>query len=248
MFTIEKEVLEELVSKGLKDSEIGKMYNVIPQVIYYQRKKIHKIERPNLRYTIPIFPSSEQQEVLFGCLLGDGYMRKSSYDRGPYFSCAHSLKQSEYAIYKSTLLESLGSKTKINHRNIPNKKTGKFYSDITISIQVNAYLCWMYEAFYGKGKKRIPVELLDKFYTPLAMAIHFMDDGSKAKISGYSIATCGFERQELEMFSEFLFSKYGICNTVGKGNRIYIKSKSKELFKSIIEPYIEKSMLRKLQQ
>lgn len=245
MFKIDKKDLQEFVNKGLKDSEIGKLFNVSPQVIYYQRVKIHKIERKCLRKKEGVKLSKDRLELLIGCLLGDGYMRKEKYSTGPSFSCAHSLKQKDYLLYKSSFFNDI-VRVKENYRNIPNKKTGKLYSDITMYLGVNEELNFIYDSFYKNNIKVIPFNLLEEYYTPLAMAIHYMDDGSKSKNSGYILSTCCFSIEECNDFILFLLNKYNIESSLQYNNKIYIKNNSKETFKNLIYPYICESMKYKL--
>lgn len=245
MFKIDKNDLQKFVNEGLKDSEIGKLFNVSPQIIYYQRVKVHKIERKCLRKKEGVKLPKDRLEIIIGCLLGDGYMRKTKSDTGPYFSCSHSLKQKDYLLYKSSFFNEL-IRVKENYRNVPNKKTGKLYSDITMYMKVNSELNFIYNSFYKNGKKIIPFNLLDEYYTPLAMAIHFMDDGSKVGNSGYILSTCCFSIEDCNNFILFLLNKYNIESSLQSENRIYIKNNSKETFKNLIYPYICESMKYKL--
>lgn len=245
MFDIEKNDLQILVNRGLKDSEIGKLYEVSPQVVYYKRVKTYNIIRKSLRHKESLELSKQQLEVIIGCLLGDGYMRRGKYDTGPYFSCSHSLKQKEYLFYKSSFFKDL-VRIKENYRKIPNKKTGKLYSDITMYMKVNSFLNFIYDSFYVEKIKIIPFNLLKEYYTPLALAIHFMDDGSKVGNSGYMISTCSFSKEDLNKYIFLLKEKYNLNCSLQHNNRIYIKNSSKELFKNIVNPYICESMKYKL--
>lgn len=245
MFKIDKKDLQDYVNKGLKDSEIGKLFNVSPQVIYYYRVKIHKIERKCLRKKEGFKLTNDRLEIIIGCLLGDGYMRKEKYSTGPSFSCSHSLKQKDYLLYKSSFFNEI-VKVRENYRTIPNKKSGKLYSDITMYLGVNSELNFIYNSFYKNNVKIIPFNLLENYYTPLAMAIHYMDDGSKVGNSGYMLSTCCFSIEDCNKFMSFLLTKYNIESSLQSLNRIYIKNNSKETFKNLIYPYFCESMKYKL--
>lgn len=245
MFKINKEELQELINKGLTDTEIGKLYNVSQQVIYYHRLNVHKINRKSLRSHIPYHLNKTQLEVIFGCVLGDGYLKNTKYDLGTTFICQHSIKQEEYVKYKKSYFPNLGT-IKNYTRLIPNKITNKIYSSTVFTLKVNENLNYFHKEFYQTGKKIIPIHLLERYYTPLAMAIHFMDDGSKVGISGYQLHTCSFEKENLYEFMNFLKNKYNLETSLHSLNRIYIRSKSRETFKNIVEPYICNSMQYKL--
>ena len=242
---ITREELQKLIDKGITDRKIGEKYGVSAQVAYYWRVKVYKIARKSLRETDGFLFTHDRLELLFGCLLGDGHMRKNAYDTGPYFSCTHSLKQKEYLLYKASFFVN-ECRTVEHYRKIPNKITGKLYSDITMYLKVNRFLNFLYDAFYQNGKKRIPLELLNEFYTPLAMAIHFMDDGSRVGNTSYIFSTCCFNKEEINKLCNFLLEKYDLKTALTHNNRLYIKHESNEKFKSIIYPYICNSMQYKL--
>lgn len=248
-FNITKEDLNELVQSNLSDAEIGRKYNVYASTVYAKRKKLNvtrlsKIENAKIDLT------DIQKQVLFGCVLGDGYLNKVK-SKNSTFEFNHSLKQKEYVDYKFEYFKNFPGRTFYFKRS-PHKVTGISYETYTGSLRTNKSFNYFWDHFYSNvSKKRIPIELLEEYYTPLAMAIHFMDDGSffqKNKNGGGSahIATCGFNSEELELFSSFLRNKYSIENNVDKYNRIYIKTVSLKHFMDLIRPYIIESMQYKL--
>jgi hypothetical protein len=245
MFSIKKQELQELVNKGLTDTEIGNIYNVSQQVIYYHRLKVHKLNRKSLREHIPYNLTSIQLEVIFGCVLGDGNLKNRKYDLGTTFTCQHSLKQKDYVKYKKSYFPNLGN-IKDYVRLTPNKITNKIYSSTVFNLKVNKNLNYFYNEFYKENGKIIPINLLEKYYTPLAMAIHYMDDGSKVGTSAYQIHTCSFTKKNINEFRDFLKDKYNLNTSLHSLNRLYIKNSSKETFRKLIEPYICNSMLYKL--
>lgn len=247
MFNIKKQELQKLVNKGLTDTEIGNIYNVSQQVIYYHRLKIHKINRKSLRAHTPYILSDIQLQLIFGTVLGDGYLKNTFYDLGTTLQCAHSEKQEEYVKYKASFFDESHYSIKNYKRKTPNKITGKLYTTCLLSFKTNSNLNYFHNEFYKNKKKIIPINLLEKYYSPLAMAIHYMDDGSIAGKSGYMLHTCGFDAKEIYLFINFLKIKYNIIGSLQKyNNSIYIKSESKNLFRNLIKPYICNSMLYKL--
>lgn len=73
-----------------------------------------------------------------------------------------------------------------------------------------------------------------------------MDDGNKATTGGYILATNCFTSEELKIFQEFLLNKFNLDTTIHKGNKIYIRKKSGEIFKKLVNPFIIDSMKYKL--
>ena len=93
--------------------------------------------------------------------------------------------------------------------NTSSKKTGLRYNCYCLSLNSNEAFAPYYTEFYINGKKHIPVHMLEEYYTPIAMAAHYMDDGSCCK-EDVSIATCSFEANEINQLRAFLLKKYNI--------------------------------------
>ena len=246
MFSIKKQELQKLIDKKLTDTEICKLYNVSQQVIYYHRLKVHKINRKSLRTHIPYNLNKTQMELIFGTVLGDGYLKNKKYDLGTSLMCAHSTKQEDYVKYKASFFSNKHYSLKNYTRITPNKITNKIYTTTLLSFKANENLNYFHEKFYIDNKKVIPIDLLEKYYTPLAMSIHFMDDGSKVGNSGYMLHTCSFLKENIKEFMNFLKIKYNVETSLQTLNRLYIRKKSKEVFKKTVKPYICDSMLYKL--
>jgi len=77
---------------------------------------------------------------------------------------------------------------------------------------------WIYEMFYNKGKKVISLKI-EKYLTPLALAVWIMDDGGWAK-PGTRIATNSFKLEEVEFLASVLRKNFDLDCTVQK-NRNY---------------------------
>jgi len=101
----------------------------------------------------------------------------------------------------------------------------------------------------GTDKKRIPSNIyLDQYLTPSALAVWFMDGGSKAS-GGAKISTDCFTKEDLERLILFLFDKYNLnCSLHKQGTQyvLYIPEKSMPLFSGIIKKYMVASMYHKL--
>ena len=100
--------------------------------------------------------------------------------------------------------------------------------------------------WYENKKKKIPFETFT--LTPLALAIWFMDDGSRCP-SGYVLATNSFSIDEITILRKLLLN-IGINTSLRNANNnqfmIYIKSDSVSAFNNLIIPYIHESMNYKL--
>jgi len=101
----------------------------------------------------------------------------------------------------------------------------------------------------NKLVKTIPYEI-EKYLTPLSLAIWFMDDGSNLG-KGAKIVTNCFTYKELQFLCEIIFKKYNLIVTLqsggkNKGYSLYINSKSMPLFSKIVKPYMLPSLNYKL--
>ena len=108
---------------------------------------------------------------------------------------------------------------------------------------------WIHEMFYKKGKKVISPKI-EKYITPLALAVLIMDDGGWAK-PGVRIATNSFKLQQVEWLTEILRNKYSLNCTVQKIKTIdqysiYIMASSIPTLRKLILPYLHPSMYYKL--
>ena len=97
--------------------------------------------------------------------------------------------------------------------------------------------------------KVVPVNI-EQYLTPLALAIWFMDDGSKLG-KGAKIATNSFLQEDIIFLCKVLYSRYKINATIhkdgkGKGYTIYVDVKSMPVLSKIIKPHMLPTMYYKL--
>lgn len=197
--------------------------------------------------------NSIQMEFFAGCMLGDGNMKKPKKCVNALFTCQHGPKQYEYNKWKYELLKTLGAKFYKYKRKTPNKKTGKLYESNITATNCNKEITKMYNMLYNTGKKKITEEILVNF-TAFSLAILYMDDGCFTKTdrdsSTYTIASCGFDIESLNLFKAFLYERFGLDSNITYDNRIYIKMNSRNLFEYLVTPYMQKipSMMYKIRK
>lgn len=194
--------------------------------------------------------TKEQQQIIIGLLLGDGYLESQNKGRTYRLGIIHSIKQKEYVEWLYQKLKNwCTSGVKIWERRDGKKFVG-FRTVSSGSFRFYAH------QFYDKNtnQKKVP-KLIHKWLTPLAMAIWFMDDGSmKSKNhKTYLFHTDGFKREDVLKLQEALWRNYQIKTAIHKQRRkgkiyyrLYILSESAEKFKKLIEPFIHSSMKYKL--
>ena len=175
------------------------------------------------------------KDVAIGSLLGDGNIDKRC------LNIAHSIKQKEYLEYKLNLIAHI-----CNGKIYDRKEKGKIVSH-RIRTYHHDYFGKLKNEWY-KEKKTIPINI-EAYLTPLAVAIWYMDDGGLRGKESARIATCSFEKEEVELLSQALNNRYGLNSRVMKECKyytIYIPKKSFLIFREIIRPYVPGCMQYKL--
>lgn len=138
-------------------------------------------------------------------------------------------------------------------------KEGKVHFSTKISTFSFKSFNWLHELFYESiydentnnkitYKKKIPQNIIN-YLTPQTLAIWLMDDGSKHN-SGFLLHTNSFTLEENYILQDAFLKRYNIKTTLHKKGSnfiMYISSKEAKSLKYIVEPYVHKSMLYKLQ-
>ena len=202
--------------------------------------KISRTYNKNLKFT------QRQSEIIIGLVLGDGHLETQTKGKTYRLKVEHSIRQKDYVEWLFSELRDLipGEiyETKRDMRHFVGFRT---YSSPSFRFYAHQ--------FYPSGKKVIP-KLFKKLITPLALAIWFMDDGSKKsnKHKTYNIHTLGYSKNDLKRVCEVFKKAFDIEATIHvqktKYYRVYIPSVSALKFKNMIKPYAQEisSMKNKL--
>lgn len=232
------EEIKKLIQNNVTDSDIAKKFNCNKVTVFNFRKKNH-IERKNLRIAHNIKLSEKDLTFLIGTILGDSSLILRG--KSPYYTCAHSIKQAEYAKFKAYKLKKFSSKyIKNSNRN-----------SVTVSTLGNQAFYALYKNFYINKVKVIPWNLL-KYFTAESLAYLFMDDGyaiygKNHNISTVGIALCAFTSEELIKFTEFLYQKFNLKFKIHKHHskrynkdylNLYLCAESFNLFQKLVSPYL----------
>lgn len=188
-------------------------------------------------------------QIIIGSLLGDGSMVDGISTR---LVINHSVLQKDYALYKKELLEKENVIVYFRERKlsqIEKKIKDRVIKDngyVTVeTLKTPDLLCYR-NAFYPLGKRTIPK--ITETLNALGLAIWFMDDGSK-NISSYYLCSLAYTQDENKYLQKILLKNFNIKSSLHKNYDkylIYIKAESRELFTSIIKPYVCESMKYKL--
>lgn len=197
-----------------------------------------------------LFPSA-QFDLIIGSLLGDGCLECRSKGKKHPISARlriqQSEKQKEYVFWKYQQLKNLVlTKPRRIKAWYDKKRNKKHYSWYFHTKTLPAFGIF-YKAFYKKKIKIIPKEI-EKFLTPRAIAIWFMDDGSNTNLS-YTLSTHCFKKIEQKRIIKILKDKYSIQATIVKDRskfKIAIGRHEYQKFNCLIKPFIIPTMNYKI--
>ena len=184
--------------------------------------------------------SQRQKQILYGMVLGDGYLQKTG-EKNARLRLEHGGKQKEYLFWKSDQFKKIfQGKPKYIERIHP--KTKKKYSYWRYQSQSIPYLGRLRKIFYPKGKKKIPKNLID-YLSPQTLAVWYMDDGYFSQRDNSSYLYLGrVDREEAEDASQAIFNSFNLPNKIldkkRKGYVIYFSPKIVIKLKKLLKKYM----------
>ena len=180
-----------------------------------------------------------ETSIVYGSLLGDGYMRIIPGRNDAFLEINHSIKAKEYVDYKYESLKrfciSAPKERPTNEGRIAYRFFTKQHSDLTK----------IYNKFYKNNKKFIPKSLI---LDPVILAIWYMDDGSRSRDSDIYLNTQQFSISDQKILLKLLrdLGIHARLNKDKKYHRIRILKESIQKFMEIISPHVIESMRYKL--
>ena len=166
-----------------------------------------------------------QRDIIVGSLLGDGAMRCKT---NALLEINHSIKQRTYVDWKYSQLMNL-TRTPPRSRNCNGGRIA--YRFVTRSLPE---LTPFHTQFYVNGRKTIPSLQL----SPLALAVWFMDDGSRSRTAVY-LNTQQFSTWEQQFLIQLLQEQWGLKSALNKDRdyyRIRLSTLSSRAFAKIVTP------------
>lgn len=217
-------------------------------LILYSQLNVDKIETINQGKTEnnTSFSADETNEIIFGCLLGDGKLEMPPRGVNARLGFTQSKDHKEYFISVCDSLSNICS-GKYRESSYLDKRTGKTYKALSFWSRALPLLNEFYHNFYVDKVKRAPQDL--SLLTPLALAHWLMQDGSRGTSKGLYICTDSFTYADVERLTHYLMDRYNLkcsIHKAGGNHRIYILAKSVETVKNLVLPFMHKSMLYKL--
>lgn len=155
--------------------------------------------------------SDEQEQLIFGSLLGDGHItRPKNNSCFPSFTEGHCEAQREYLEWKAGILYSIGSRV----RCCPGGRKSPLW---VMSTGRSALLGRYRDLFYPDGVKVCPDAVLDKL-SPLGLAVWFMDDCSFQHSRYFVLCTDCWPVKDQHRIARWFSNRWGVVAVVFRMN------------------------------
>lgn len=245
-FKYKRDVLRESILT--KYSEVKSIEEVAKILNLDERLVDMFLNTSDVNYNYKLSESEEQ--IIIGSLLGDGNISYNKSGNQAHFVFAHSAKQKEYCIWKTEQLKNI---MYFERSFFPTEQIDKRFNKIRISYRalskelsiLKDYCNKWYSYKNAKNIKHINKEDLFKL-NALGLAVWFQDDGYREKNTGYILCTQCFSKEDLKLIVEYFDKIWNIDVTIRTNNEIYIGSRYRDKFTSIIKPYVCSSCKYKL--
>jgi len=207
---------------------------------------------PQIKSLISFSVNSYLYSQIIGHLLGDGNLTLSKTSINPYFIFTQTVLRFEYLWYVFNSISFLCYNVPRFGKSVRKGKVSYF---LQVHTRSYPFLRDIFNLFYvkdmikGNYVKRVPIEIFF-LLNPISLAYLAMDDGAKTTGgSGFYLHTKGFTFKEAYLLAGIMHYKFGLfCTVQNHDNRpvIYIRSKSKSQFITIVYPYFHHTLLYKL--
>lgn len=193
--------------------------------------------------------SSYQKDVLFGIILGDGFLEKKKQSWNARLRVEQLYpNQVEFVRSIYTILTPIVNMSpSILTRK--DRRTGLSTQSIYFWTLTMACLNYYHDLFYQNKIKFIPKNI-GELLTPVGLAYWLMGDGVYVKGKGVILCTDSFTKKDVELLAEVLSLQFGLSCTLHqrKANqyRIYILKGSVENLRKIVLPFLIPSMKYKI--
>lgn len=164
--TSTQKIADTLGISASKVRSIAQKHHIVKCPHYKERlkKELVKNRRNWYERNIPIFkPTMEQEQIIFGSLLGDGYISKGASRSINYYYQEHfGSNQRSYREWKLSKLANLGFSINQNYLRSPS----------------HPYFTNIYTDLYPNNTKAITTSFIQKCTHPLFLLTLYLDDGS----------------------------------------------------------------------
>lgn len=180
--------------------------------------------------------STRQMAILIGSLLGDGYIHPQGKICFEQADSQYEYLLWKYAEFKNFVYPKIAQVRRFDNRNGHYSISHRFFLR-------QFFRSWR-SIWYPEDTKCIPIGI-EKWFTPLSLAVWYMDDGHLDKGLAPLIASESFCHYDLLRMQSILL-KWNIKSSLRNNNRLRILQSSTQDFMRLIKPYIVKSMRYKI--
>ena len=266
-----KEQFLECYNKGMSLDEISKEYSVTREDTTFLRQ-LYDVKRKGAtfikRKQTETLLTKRQKEILYGSMMGDAKRLNPKWNSIVHFK--QCLKQKDYLMWKYLEFQNIVKEgiLKFDPPSLTDKReefkgsTGhwEFYTKANTDVEE------CLKEFYKSGKKEVSEKILENF-SPLSIAVWYMDDGTAGfskktrEKTGWKIApeirfcTDSFSKESCDRIVKWFKEKYNIVSHLRENGirkdggiryRVIINSVSAYDLFSLIRPYIVPCMLYKI--
>ena len=189
--------------------------------------------RKNIAYSL----SDRQTEILIGSLLGDAYIHPLGKICFEQSSIQQEYLLWKYAEFKNLAYPKIAQVTRLDKRSGNQTFSCRFFLR-------QIFRSWR-DIWYLDGHKTLPIDLA-KWFTPLVLAVWYMDDGHLEKGVAPLFACESFTKEESNVLASIMLKKWQLKSYVNHNHRIRLCRESTRHFIELIEPYIVSCMRYKI--
>lgn len=187
--------------------------------------------------------SQRQLEIVYGKLMGDGFMTVPVRCRWPSLSVEHSIKQGAYVEWLHRELRPFSGKleTYSPRSNYYQGREIRGAGSVRFRTCTHRNLELPFSLFYVNGVKTVSQESLD-LLTPLSVAVWIMDDGCLDSDGGLYIATGSLPEESQALMLRWFESRYGVSGRYRHlddcGYRLSFVGESSKKLRNLVAPHV----------
>ncbi len=191
--------------------------------------------------------TSRQREILTGLLLGDGHLETQNGGRTYRLKVEQAVRKKEYVDWLFQEFRDFVRTEPKEKEKTRNESRTKNVGFSTLSVGNFRFHA---QQFY-QGKQKVIPKRIDKLLSPLALAVWYMDDGSRKSSFHRAriLNTQGFRKQEIGTLIRILDTRFDLqarLRNQKDGYQICIAAVSSDRLKQIIEEHVVPCMRYKL--
>lgn len=179
------------------------------------------------------FLKSRTGQMFIGLIIGDGTLTPYRFEhsqRNTYWEYSQHISQQFQNEYPHLLTPKI-SKDHFYLKRRVNPESLIIYSSQTFYTKRHSIFKELYTIFYPNGKKILPMNIIEEYFTEISLLYLYLDDGRVGKYarSGLGLDLYNFDEQELIKFQKFLMKRFELEITIQNQNQykvLYVKIES----------------------